>query len=487
MEQNSLFRQISALFFWCFFSIFHLSILFASPKIDLYKVLEINLDSKIGQLRAVPVALGVEQAPAILLIYSEDAEIDPYIGMFFFPKGTTKLMLIDEGGTELWFKDLGPGMVSGIWFLPVFPFDLDQNGIDEIWLVNNSDPEHPLDHRRYVLERLNGLTGEVMGEWKWPEVSRNQSMSHQYRNFILGGYVYQKPVLVTTQGTYGEMNLQAWNNDLSNRWTYTIPADSEGGKGSHVCPVVDINFDGCDEFMWGERCISFDTGNELFCADRKKWRGHSDIIQPVLDRKNNQWYIFTCREQNTNQPPRMAVFNNNGEKVWGCLEQGHIDTGWAARLGINGEPVVLGVRVGEKVRSAAGEFRLKVEPFTCEAFTGKPFKLNFNPYTTIPVDLNGDGIHELVKGYFEGDGTVFDREGNILGNVQGLTAMNSKFMNLPGEQILSYNKDKGKVMIWADRNAEDNRIALARYSHPFYRINQRLTACGYNLFNLGGI
>ena len=29
--------------------------------------------------------------------------------------------------------------------------------------------------------------------------------------------------------------------------------------------------------------------------------------------------------------------------------------------------------------------------------------------------------------------------------------------------------------------------ALPRYAHPFYNSNQRLTACGYNLFNLGGI
>jgi hypothetical protein len=248
--------------------IFYLLIFFANLSatvpIDLYKVLEIDLGMEIGQLRAVPVELGGNQSKGMLLVYSEDAEIDPYIGMFFFPKGTTKLKLITEEGKESWHKDLGQGMVSGIWFLPVFSFDLNQDGIDEIWLVNNKDQEHPLDYRQFVLERMDSKTGKTIGQWPWSLANQNQSMSHKYRNFILGGYVKEKAVLVTAQGTYGEMKLQGWNSDMSERWNYTIPAGSEGGNGSHVCPVVDINFDGIDEFMWGERCISMDSGKELF-------------------------------------------------------------------------------------------------------------------------------------------------------------------------------------------------------------------------------
>ena len=74
----------------------------------------------------------------------------------------------------------------------------------------------------------------------------------------------------------------------------------------------------------------------------------------------------------------------------------------------------------------------------------------FNVYTSIPVDINGDGIHELVKGYFEGDGTVLDREGKVIGNIEGLSAIASKFTSLPGEQILSYSKN-GIIRIWTDK------------------------------------
>ena len=183
----------------------------------------------------------------------------------------------------------------------------------------------------------------------------------------------------------------------------------------------------------------------------------------------------------------MVMFDDEGNRVWTAVDHGHMDTGWAARLGNSGEPVVLGVRVGEKIRTAEGERRLNVEPFTFYAVSGEPFPLSFNPYTTIPVDLNGDGQHELVRGYFEGDGSVLDARGNILGNIGGLSALACKFMDMPGEQILSYSHKDGQVRVWADKNATDQQAAQNRYTHRFYQINKRLTACGYNLFNLGGI
>ncbi len=311
-------------------------------------------------------------------------------------------------------------------------------------------------------------------------------MSSPFRHFIFGGYVKGEPVLITAQGTYGPMSIQAWNPDMTLRWEYNISKDAKGSIGAHVTPVVDINNDGIDDILWGERCIEMDTGKELFCAAENSWEGHSDIIQPVLDWKNNKWYFHTCRESFNEQAPRLVFYDENGEQVWGDVNAGHMDTGWAARLGENGEPIVLGVKVGEKIRTAEGERRTGVVEYTYEAISGKKIDLGFNVYTTIPVDLNGDGTHELVKGYFEGDGTVIDNSGKVLGNVGGLTAMASKFTSLPGEQILSYSKD-GKIIIWADINAKDNNAAKRRYNHPYYKVNQYQTGNGYNLFTLGGI
>jgi hypothetical protein len=50
---------------------------------------------------------------------------------------------------------------------------------------------------------------------------------------------------------------------------------------------------------------------------------------------------------------------------------------------------------------------------------------------------------------------------------------------------LSHFRD-GAFCIWVDLNAKQ-AAARERYAHRFCRANQRLTATGYNLVNLGGI
>ena len=450
---------------------------------DLQPILEFNVGTSLGQCRAVPVDLGDGQG--ILLAYCEDAEIDPYVEMFFFPEHRMRLMLVTLAGEQIWEKELGAGVIPGIWFTPFFPFDLDGDGVDEIWFVNNIDEEHPLSLQGRRLEQLDARTGEVIGQWPWPAPDRNQSPSHTFRNFILGGRIREVPVLVTAQGTYGPMKIQAWNPDMSRRWQHEIKRDTPGARGSHMTPVVDINHDGIDEILWGERCLELDTGNELFCGDRDAYRGHSDVVQPVLNRRSNRWFIYTCRESG-GVSPRIALFDDGGRRVWGDLEKGHIDMGWIARLGPDGEPLAMAIRIGSKSAGPQGFFRKSVEEFTYDAFTGRPHELPFSIFCTLPVDLNGDGVHELVRGIAEGDGFVVDRVGKIIGNVDGHVAMASKFLDRPGEQMLCYRED-GTIRIWADRSAQDTAAAKARYTHRFYRANQKLTATGYNIVNLGGI
>ncbi len=463
-----------------------ISISISAQKYDIQVKSEIDLGHEIGQFRAVPMTIGEDNPYAVAAMYSEDAEIDPNRGMFYFPEHTLKIAVFDVEGEILWKKDLGTGVVPGIWFSPLAAFDLDKDGKDEVWIVNNTNPGHPLRYEDYVLEKRNAETGEVEGQWKWPEPYPKQTMSRLYRHFIMGGYVNGEPVLITANGTKEYETIKCWNSDMTERWVYKKTPDTPGCQGSHMSPIVDINNDGVDELLWGERCIELDKGKLLFCADEENWTGHSDIIEPILDKKTGKWYFFTCRESSNKNPPRLVLYNERGEIVWSALDEGHMDTGWAARLGKNGEPVVLGVKIGQKLRSAEGEHRVDVVENTFHAFSGEKIDLGFSVYTTIPVDLNGDGVHELVKGYFEGDGTIFDNSGNVIGNVGGASAIASKFTADPGEQILSCSED-GIVRIWMDRKAKDNKIAKARYANPYYKVNQKQTGNGYNLFNLGGI
>ena len=454
--------------------------------LDLAVVLEVPLGQGVQQLRAVPVRLGKGAPRAILAVFCQDAEVDPYVEMFFFPKDTLKLVLFSQRGKVLWRRDLGPGVVPGIWFCPVLPFDLDGDGAEEIWFVNNIDADHPLSLRGRRLERIDAATGKTTGRWPWPRGEADQSPSHLFRNFLLGGHAKGRPVLVTAQGTYGPMRLQGWNADLSRRWEHKIARRTPGARGSHMCPVVDVNGDGVDEVFWGERCIELDTGKELFCGDRATYRGHSDVVQPVLDRRTKRWVLYTCRESAQTVSPRVALFDDTGRRVWGDLDRGHMDMGWVARLGPEGEPVALAIRIDGKSAGPDGFARTGVEEFTYDALTGRKHPTAGRLFATMPVDLNGDGIHELVRALTGGDGKVLDRTGQVVGQIRGTAAMGSKFLDRPGEQVLTYDAD-GVVRVWADRNAADSPAAGRRYRHPFYQANQRLTACGYNLVNLGGL
>jgi hypothetical protein len=458
--------------------------------VKLESVMELSLGQQLGQLRAFPVRLGQGREQAIMAVYSADFDVDPNENMFFFPSDTLKMVLFNEQGEVIWKRDLGKGVVPGIWFCPVYPFDLDGDGADEIWYVNNRNPEHPFSTSNYVLERVDALTGETTGQWPWPRDPKagTSNLTVIFRNFIMGGYVNGEPVLVTARGKggWGDMYVQGWNADLSKRWGVEITQQTPGARASHVSPVVDINNDGIDELMWGERCIELDTGKELFCADRDVYRGHSDVVQPTLDRSTGRWRLFTCRESDRNASPRVVMFDEQGQRLWGAVDEGHMDIGWVARIGDERKHIAMAIRIGAKSCGPEGRFHEGLEEFTFDALSGEPHPLPFSIYRTIPVDINGDGYHELVRGMPAGDGELLDRHGNSIGNVGGLVAMAAKFLNLPGEQILSFRAD-GTVQIWADRNAEDSEYALQRYADPYYEACKRLYAVGYNLYIITGL
>ena len=147
------------------------------------------------------------------------------------------------------------------------------------------------------------------------------------------------------------------------------------------------------------------------------------------------------------------------------------------------------IRIGSQVQTQQARMIGGREVFAYDAVTGRPEELPFDPFQTIPVDLNGDGLHELVRGTrHDGNcsGEVLDGKGRILGSVGDPVAMASKFMNLPGEQLLTYSRD-GTLRIWSDAEAVDTEAALERYRDPFYALNQRAGICGNHLHVLGGV
>jgi hypothetical protein len=373
----------------------------------------------------------------------------------------------------------------------VLPFDLDGDGVTEIWCVDTADdewhfdeddPGYPVTNEQLV--RIDPRTGNDTGSWEWPwRPPRGPGFAYRY--FIMGGHVGDEPVLLTAQGTYDEMEIQAWNAPTDNRWTHHIPADAAGAYGSHRTPVLDIDGDGSDELLWGERLIDIDTGTEIWCADRDRWEGHSDLVQAMYHHAEDEWFVYTIRETETEVSPRVVMYDSDGNRVWHALESGHVHWGWTGHFETFETRYAMASTVEKEEKIT--------EDFGWEAFTGDPIEWDYRVDNTVPVDIDGDGCHEIV--YKDGGpgpevpgGKIIDYRGEEIGSADTHLERTqpSKLLDHPGEHIPSHTPD-GIVRIWGDRNAEDSPEAKARFEHPYYDKAQRLSAVGYNWELVAGL
>lgn len=444
--------------------------------------MEAQIDTALGQLRAVPVQLSPDEPDGLLCVHSRHPNVDPSPNHFNVPTDTLKLTLVSRNGGIQWTKDLGESMVPGIWFCPVFPFDLDEDGTEEIWCTVNVDERDLIFTRDgYRVARLDPETGETTERIDWFEYPHTRCADNAFRNFLFGGHVDGEPVLVTAQGTYDYMQMVGWNQDLSRRWEYHVAEDDPGARGPHMSPILDVDGDGVDELVWGERLVDLDTGEELWCADRDTWHGHSDIHQPTLDRESGEWYVYTCREQDMDVSPRVVLYDAAGDRVWSDIDYGHMHAGWTARLRDDGQHLAMAGRS----KNAPHE---ELDEYGWDAYSGEAYEFEYPVYSTLPVDIDGDGRHELVYREFGRGGRVIDRDGTVVGRIDANVArcQPSKFLDHPGEQVVTYT-DHGTVRVWGDARASDTEDAIERYEHPYYRKAQRLSAVGYNWRNLGGL
>jgi len=452
--------------------------------IDLDVCLELNLKQQLEQFKTMPAVLMGGQR-GIVAFYSACYDVDASYDMFILPTDTLKVMVFNDKGEILWKRELS--VIAGPPWYTFRTMDMDGDGVDELYMLNNTDGEHPFRLSKFVLQRIDIMTGEVTGERPWPfKGNRRQSLSLIFRNHLTGGYVHGKPVLVSAQGTYEDMYFQAWNPDMSVKWEKDILFSDPGARGCHSYPVVDINGDGVDELQWGERSISFEDGHELFCIERDTWKGHSDQCQPVWNDIKKQWMIYINRETDPDLDPRVGMYDSAGKPIWTAIDKGHIHKGWTGRIGENGEQISTACRITGQMKDKVGRYYTGISEFAFDALSGKEIHLPYSVFDTAPVDADGDGLHEILRGVAEGKTVLLDRKGNTLCEMGGRVSMNSKFMDYPGEQVLTYHSD-GYVRVWRDKKAVDSDRALARYKNPFYRANQYARTIEGNICILGGI
>src|SRR5262245_35051550 len=98
-----------------------------------------SLDAAVGQCRVVPVSLGSGSFDGIAVAHTRNVGSNPWYEMFSFPTDTQKLAVFDMTGKRLWQRDLGEGVVPDSSFCPIHAFDMDGDGVDELYFVNNID------------------------------------------------------------------------------------------------------------------------------------------------------------------------------------------------------------------------------------------------------------------------------------------------------------------------------------------------------------
>lgn len=443
----------------------------------------VDLGGPVLQYKVMPAKLGGCRK-GFVAFYASCYDVDMHYSMFVSPSDHLHAIAFDTKGEILWKKDLNIWPSAALYNFTLI--DMDEDGKDEIYVVNNSDPIHPLWVEAYVMERRDVLTGEVTGQWPWPNYGGIERSMWYFRNHIFGGYDQGMPVLVTAQGTYADMYFQAWNPDMSEKWKLNISAESKGARGSHSFPVVDIDKDGCDEVLWGERCLSLHDGKELFCIEKENWRGHSDMCQPVYDDENDCWMVYVNRESHEQQGPRIGMYDRFGNPIWTAVDWGHIHKGWVGRIGEDGRLVANGMRITGQTKDAVNRYYTGITEFTFDALTGQEIKIPYSLFDTAPVDIDGDGLHEILRGVAGGNTELLDRKGNQIFHMGGKVAMNTKILDFPGEQVMIYGPD-GKVRVFRDVNAKDCERAKARYRLPYYERNQYARNIENNICMHGGI
>jgi len=438
-----------------------------------------------GFLRSANVKL--KDRSAMLFVYSAGPDVDPGEELLQF-KGIqpVHIALFTMDGTRLWEKVLPDGVLPGTWFVPAVPFDMDGDGEDEIYLVNNTGAPFSFLHRR--LERLDARTGESTGSWPWPAHTFNERLSLCYRFYLAAGYSHGEPVLVTAQGTYENMYLQGWDHTMQKRWDVLIKDSDPGPRASHTTPVMDFNGDGVDELFWGERLLSLDDGHEVidYAPD---FHGHSDVVIPFMDYTTGEWYIYTCREGGE-QPgvKRVVCFQKNGRIAWERIDEGHIHNGWIAAIGEDYGKIAMCMR-HRFVPGGIGFEHMEDGIFFFDAVTGETVDpgLPCKGTDLLPIDINGDGYHEFLVIDGPLKNAILDRHGNVLDHLpqecdsnMGESLRLGKLMNAPGEQLLLQKKGTTLVQLYGDSEAEDGDIIRRRYAIPYLTFMQKLMASGYN-------
>jgi rhamnogalacturonan endolyase len=393
-----------------------------------------DLGQPYKQARVVTGDLNGDGEPEVVIAYSGYQNVDPYEKARTKSEDSIKVSAFLATGERLWTLDLGWGIEAGMNFQPMVVSDLDGDGRAEVILKTNKSA-NPLDYEGERITVLDGMSGRIKMEAKWPSLKGlGSDYNNDSRNYLAIAHLDGKdPYVIAVRGLYKVQRMWAFDKNLNRVWERNLGLDHyypsgiwgrlikfwniddkmeyilarfknkpilDEYRGSHSLPVADINEDGKEEILWGERCIG-ENGKDLWAIKKNMpYRGHPDVVRPAKilpSLKGKQ--IFYGREGwygKKNENIGVYLVDSQGKILWAKWGYTHIDMGWVGKIVPGQEGMqCLGIDIMEKQWNKQGAKVIDPSGF----LWGSGGNLLGNPqpswYYSFPVDWDGDGIRNI--------------------------------------------------------------------------------------------
>ena len=251
-----------------------------------------------------------------------DFNVDPYHRPGYWKRSpdSYKLDAYSSNGKFLWRHDMGWAIEAGTWYSPYMVFDVDQDGLAEVYAkAGEGDPReldgHVIQGAEYLI-KLDPQTGELRQKRDWISKEGFESYNYWSRNFLNIAYLDGlNPSLILQRGTYTVIKTEALDKQLKPIWQWASLGEYANYKsqGGHALMTGDIDLDGKDELVIGTAALD-DDGMPM-------WRtglGHNDggyIADFLPDRPGYE--IFYGVESRSPKNGVCLVDAKTGEIIWG--------------------------------------------------------------------------------------------------------------------------------------------------------------------------
>ena len=139
---------------------------------------------------------------------------------------TIKVAAFLPTGERLWTLDLGWGIEAGMNYQPMVVWDLDGDGRAEVILKTNKSAD-PLNHDGERITVLDGMSGKIKKEAKWPSLKGlGSDYNNDSRNYLAIAHLDGKdPYVIAVRGLYKAQRMWALDKNLRRVWERNLGLD----------------------------------------------------------------------------------------------------------------------------------------------------------------------------------------------------------------------------------------------------------------------